>query len=153
MATRFARRPESGGESLQLTSAGPVAAEYLLPSSGRGIAAQAVAALGLLTGLWVAVSPLFITLQHGGTNANVADVIAGLTAASLGVVALASPRGFPGLEFGSVLLGAWVIGSSFILAVKFTIATPMYWSNTFSGAVLAALALAGLACVRPATPH
>jgi hypothetical protein len=153
MATPFARRPEPGGESLQVTSAGPTAAEYLLPGSGRGIAGQAFAALGLLTGLWVAISPLFITLQHGGTNANVADAIAGLTAVALGVFALASPRGFPGLQFGNLLLGVWLIGSSFILAVKFIIATPMYWSNTFSGGVLAALALAGLACVRPATAH
>jgi SPW repeat len=149
MATPLARRPEPGDEFSPITSAGPAAVEYLFPRTGRGIAAQAVAALGLLTGLWVALSPLFITLQHGGTNANVADVIAGLTAAGLGAFALASPRGFPGLQFGTALLGVWVIISSFILDAKFTIATPMYWSNSFSGAVLVVLALAGLAAVRP----
>lgn len=127
------------------------AAEYLLPATGRGIAAQATAALGLLTGLWVALSPLFITLQHGGTNANTADVIAGLVTAGIGAIALASPRGFPGLQLGTLLLGVWVIISSFILDAKFPIATPMYWSNTFAGAVLVLLALAGLAAVRPAT--
>jgi hypothetical protein len=130
--------------------ASPAAAEYLLPATGRGIAAQAAAALGLLTGLWVAISPLFLTLQHGGTNANVADVIAGLVAAGVGALALASPRGFPGLQLGSLLLGVWVIISAFILDAKFPIATPMYWSNSFSGGVLVVLALAGLAAVRRA---
>jgi hypothetical protein len=48
--------------------AGPAAAEYRLPATGRDIAAQAAVALGLLTGLWVALSPLFLVLQHGGTN-------------------------------------------------------------------------------------
>jgi hypothetical protein len=75
--------------------AGPAAAEYLLPATTRGIAVQATAALSLLTGLWVALSPVFLTLQHGGANANVADVIAGLAAAGIGAFALASPRGFP----------------------------------------------------------
>lgn len=131
--------------------AGPAAAEYRLPATGRDIAAQAVAALGLLTGLWVAISPLFLTLQHGGTNANVADVIAGLVAAGVGAVALASPRGYPGLQFSSLVLGVWVIISSFILDAKFTIATPMYWSNSWSGGVLVVLALAGLATLRRAT--
>jgi hypothetical protein len=64
--------------------ASPAAAEYLLPATGRGIAAQAAAALGLLTGLWVAISPLFLTLQHGGTNAGTSDAIAGLVAAGIG---------------------------------------------------------------------
>jgi hypothetical protein len=43
-----------------------------------------------------------------------------------------------------------VIISSFILDAKFPIATPMYWSNSFSGGVLVVLALAGLAAVRRA---
>ena len=130
--------------------AGPAAAEYLLPATWRGIAAQAAAALGLLTGLWVAISPLFLTLQHGGTNAGTADAIAGLVAAGIGALALAGPRGFPGLQLGSLVLGVWVIISSFILDAKFPIATPMYWSNSFSGGVLVVLALAGLAAVRRA---
>jgi hypothetical protein len=45
------------------------------------------------------------------------------------------------------VLGVWVLISSFILDAKFPIAAPMFWSNTFSGAVLALLALAGLAAV------
>ena len=54
MATPFARRPESGGGSPMAVPAGPAAADYLLPATGRGMTAQAAAALGLLTGLWVA---------------------------------------------------------------------------------------------------
>jgi hypothetical protein len=50
MATPLARRPDSGGESPMPVPAGPAAAEYVLPATRRGIAAQAAAALGLLTG-------------------------------------------------------------------------------------------------------
>ena len=46
--------------------AGPAATEYPLPSTTRGVAAQMTATLSLLTGLWVALSPVFLTLQHGG---------------------------------------------------------------------------------------
>jgi hypothetical protein len=151
MATPLTRRPDSDGDSPMAVPAGPAAAEYLLPTDKRGIAAQIAAALSLLTGLWVALSPVFLTLQHGGTNANVADVIAGLAAAGIGVFALASPRGFPGLQFAGLVLGVWVIVSSFILALKFAVATPMYWSNTFSGGVLVLLALAGLVTLRRTT--
>src|SRR5690242_19642478 len=103
MATPLARRPDSGGGPSPAVPAGPAGAEYLPPATGRGIAAQA-AALGMLTGLWVAVSPLFITLQHGGGNAGT-DAIAGLVTAGAGAFALASPRGFPGLQFADLLLG------------------------------------------------
>jgi SPW repeat len=151
MATPLSRRPEPGDQSPQEIVTGFAATTYLQSATEPGVAGQAAAALALLTGLWVALSPLFIVLQHGGTNASSADVIAGLVAAGAAAFALASPRGFAGLEFGSVLLGAWVIVSSFILDAKFAIATPMYWSNTFSGAVLVLLGLAGLASMRRAT--
>ena len=74
-------------------------------------------------------------------------MIAGLVVAGIGTFALVSRRGFPGLQFASLVLGVWVIISSFILDAKFPIAAPMFWSNTFSGAVLVLLALAGLAAV------
>ena len=94
---------------------------------------------------------MFLTLQHGGANANVADVIGGLAAVGIGAFALARPRGFPDLQFAGLVLGVWVIISSFILAAKFAIATPMYCSNAISGSVLVLLALAGLATLRRAT--
>ena len=151
MATPLTRRLHSGGDSPMAVPADSDAAEYLLPADMRGIAAQTTAALSLLTGLWVALSPVFLTLQHGGANANVADLIAGLAAAGIAVFALASPRGFPGLQFAGLLLGVWVIISPFILAAKFAVATSMYWSNTISGGALVLLALAGLAALRRAT--
>jgi hypothetical protein len=151
MATPLTHRPEPGGQSPMTMSANSAAAEYFLPATGRGIAAQAAATLGILAGLWVAISPLFIMLQHGGTNAATANLIAGVTVTGIGAFALASPRGFPGLQCASLVLGTWVLISSFILDAKFTIATPMYWSNSFSGAALVVVALAGLATVCRAT--
>jgi hypothetical protein len=158
MATPLSRRPGRGHEApqtvqtIQVVSAGPDDGEYLLPATRRGVAAQAAAALGLLTGLWVALSSLFLTLQHGGgINADAANVIAGLVVAGIGTFALVSRRGFPGLQFTSLVLGLWVLISSFILNAKVPVAAPMYWSNAWSGAVLMILALAGLATLRPAT--
>ena len=150
MATPLARRPEPGDGSPQTAVTISTVSEYVLPATVRGIAAQAVAALGVLTGLWVALSGSFITLQHGGGNARAADLIAGLAMAAIGAAALAGLRGFAGLQFATVLLGAWVIISPFILAARFSIAAPMYWSNIVSGGYLVVLALAGLATVRRA---
>ena len=74
MATPLSRRPEPGDESSQAVPVRSAAGEFLLPATRLGVAAQAVATLGILTGLWVALSPLFITLQHGGSNANIANL-------------------------------------------------------------------------------
>ena len=93
MATPLSRRPEPGGESPQAVPVGSAAGEYLLPATRRGMAAQAVATLGILTGLWVALSPFFLVPQHGGGNANIANLIAGLAVAGAGVVAVASRNG------------------------------------------------------------
>jgi hypothetical protein len=150
MATPLARRPEPGEGSAQAALTISAVTEYLLPTTMRGVAVQAVAALGVLTGLWIALSPSFITLQHGGGNAAVANLIAGLAVAAVGAASLAGPRGFAGLQFASALLGVWVIISPFILDARFSIAAPMYWSNIFSGGYLVVLALAGLATLRPA---
>jgi hypothetical protein len=151
MATPLGRRPEPGDEPSQAVPVGSAAGEYLLPATRRGVAAQAAASLGILTGLWVALSPFFLVLQHGGGNANIADLIAGLAVAAFGAVAVASRRGFGSLQFGSLVLGVWVIISSFILDAKFTIATPMFLSNTIAGAVLVLVGLAGLAAAGRAT--
>jgi SPW repeat len=150
MATPLARRPEPGNGSAQAPVTISAVAEYLLPATMRGIATQTVAALGVLTGLWIALSPSFLTLQHGGGNAAVANLIAGLAVAAVAAASLVGPRGFAGLQFAAAMLGAWVIISPFILDAKFSIATPMYWSNIVSGGYLMVLALAGLATVRRA---
>lgn len=150
MATPLARRPEPGGGSLHAAVNIAAVTDYQLPATMRGIVTQAMAALGLLTGLWVALSSSFLTLQHGGGNAAVANLIAGLAVAAVAAASLAALRGYAGLQFAAVLLGVWVIISPFILDAKFSIATPMYWSNIVSGGYLMVLALAGLTTVRRA---
>jgi len=154
MSTPLIRRPESVTASVQSVpdmASGPV--DYALPATARGAAAQASAVLVLLTGIWVALSPWFLTLQHGGTNATVVNLISGLAVAGAGAFALASPRGFAGLQVGSALLGVWLIILGPILSQKYTIADPMFWSNSWAGGLLIVLAAAGLAAValrRPA---
>ncbi|HUA41889.1 MAG TPA: SPW repeat protein [Streptosporangiaceae bacterium] len=152
MSTPLIRRPESNGASVQ---AAPVMtaepAEYALPSV-RTMGAQASAVLGLLTGLWVALSPWFITLQQSGTNANTVNLISGLAVAAVGAFALVSPRGFAGLQIGSALLGVWLIIAGPILSQKNPITDAMYWSNSWAGGVLIALAAIGLATVAVRRP-
>jgi hypothetical protein len=67
----------------------------------------------------------------------------GLAAAPVGSLALAGPQGYAGLQLGSLLLGAWLIISPFVLDQKCSIAHPMYWSNSWAGGVLVATALVG----------
>ena len=62
MTTSLAYRPVTGGGSPPGRPGGPATARYLLPAIGRGTAAQAAAALGTVTGPWVALSPVFIPL-------------------------------------------------------------------------------------------
>jgi hypothetical protein len=153
MSTPLIHRPESNGASNQaVMAAAPGPAEYALPATSRDLGAQASAVLGLLTGLWVAVSPWFVTLQNTGTNANTVNLISGLAVAGLGVFALVSPRGFAGLQVGSALLGVWLIIAGPILAQKNPIADSMFWSNSVAGGVLIALAAVGLAAVAMRRP-
>jgi SPW repeat len=144
MAAPLTRRLEGDDTSPQVVLAVTGPAEYVLPATGRGISAQVSAVLGLLAGVWVAVSPWFITLQYHGSNAPAVDLITGLVVAAVGAFALASPRGFPGLQVGNLLLGTWLIIAGPILSQKHPIADPMYWSNSWSGGTLIALAAAGL---------
>jgi len=179
MSTPLIHRPESNGASVQaipVASSGPASsgpassgpassgtassgtvssgpAEYALPTTVRAMGAQAAVVLGLLTGLWVALSPLFLTLQYTGTNATTVDLISGLAVAGVAAFALVSPRGFAGLQLGSAALGVWLIIAGPILNQKHPIADPMYWSNSWAGGVLialAAIALAAVALRRPA---
>ena len=80
----------------------------------------------MLTGLWVAISPWFITLQYAGGNATAVNLISGLAVAAVGAFALAGPRGFAGLQSGSALLGVWLIIAGPILNHKHAIADSMY---------------------------
>jgi hypothetical protein len=122
--------------------------DYLAPTTPHSTLTQATAALGMLTGLWVAISPWFLVLQRTGNNAAVTNLIVGLAVVALGLFALSGSRGFLGLEVGSVLAGVWLIISPFILDAKYAIATPMYWSNVFAGALVVLISLAALAEAR-----
>ena len=148
MSTPLIGRPESDGASTQIVSA-----DYALPVTAGSFGAQLSAVLGLLTGVWVALSPWFLTLQQGGTNANVVNLISGLAVAGVGAFALVNPRGFASLQLGSALLGVWLIVAGPILSQRNPIADPMFWSNSWAGAVLIVLAAIGLGTValrRPA---
>jgi len=75
---RFPGRPEPGDGSPQAAVSISAVTEYLLPATVRGVAVQAAVTVGVLTRLWIALSPAFITLQHGGGgNAAVANLIGG----------------------------------------------------------------------------
>jgi SPW repeat len=149
MSTPLIHRPESNGASAVV----PGQAEYAMPVTARALGAETAAVLGVLTGVWVALSPWFMTLQQSGTNANTVNLISGLAVAGLGALALISPRGFAGLQVGSALLGVWLIVAGPILSQRNPIADPMFWSNSWAGAVLIVLAAIGLGTValrRPA---
>jgi hypothetical protein len=153
MSTPLIHRPESNGASTPaVTAAAPGLTEYAFPATSRDIGAQASAVLGLLTGVWVALSPWFLTLQNTGTNANTVNLISGLAVAGVGALALLSPRGFAGLQVGSALLGVWLIVAGPILSQKFSIADPMFWSNSVAGGVLIAVAALGLTAVAMRRP-
>ena len=141
---------EPGGGPPAAVPAGPHAGERLWPAPRGGIGARVIAALVLMTGLRVAASPRFLTPQNGATSA-ASDVIIGLVAAGVSTLALASRSGFPGMQFTSLVVGVWVVLiASFMLDARRAGAAPWYWSNTWSGAVLAMLALAELSALRPA---
>src|SRR5215472_17648003 len=91
MATPLPRRPEAGGASPQVVPAASGAADYAVPASLRGIGAQAAGVLGLLTGVWAALSPWFITMQDQGSNATAVDLISELAVAAAGAAAGTAP--------------------------------------------------------------
>jgi hypothetical protein len=153
MSTPLIRRPESDGAPIQAApamAAGP--AEYGLPATMSDLSAQVFAVFTLLTGVWVAVSPWLITLQDAGNNATIVNLVSGLAVAGVGAFTLASPRGFVGLQLGTALLGVWLIIAGPILSQKHPIADPMFWSNSWAGGVLIALAAVGLAAVAMRRP-
>lgn len=144
MSSHTTEAVTSNGAATRLVTA-VISDDYLAPASSHSMVAQTTVILGSLTGLWVAVSPWFLVLQHGGNNATVANLIVGLAVLALGLFALSGSRGFLGLEVGSLLAGVWLIVSPFILHAKYAIATPMYWSNVFAGALIVVIGLAALA--------
>lgn len=118
-----------------------------------GTLAQLAAMAGMLTGLWVAISPWFLTLQvPRGGNATANDLIIGLAIAGLGLLTITGARSLEGLQPASLLAGVWLIISPFILDATVPVTAAMYWSNIWSGAIVivAALAVLGLGKSRAA---
>jgi hypothetical protein len=95
--------------------------DYLAPASSRSVLAQVTGVLGILAGLWVAISPWFLVLQHGGNNAAASNLIVGAAIVALGLFAVSGSRGFLGLQVGSLIAGVWLIISPFILNAHYTI--------------------------------
>jgi hypothetical protein len=136
------------------TAPGNGAAIQAVPAPGPeraaapGTAAQLILTAGMLAGLWAAISPWFLTLQHAGGNATANNLIVGLAVAALAVSAAAG-RGTITVPAASALAGVWLIISPFILDAKFPITASMYWSNVWTGAIIVVLALGALALARP----
>jgi hypothetical protein len=145
MATSTSNQIVTDGATARAAASDLYTREYATPPTGRSAIAQVAAVLSTLAGVWVAISPWFLTLGRRGT-AN--DLIVGLVVAALGVFGLAGVRGYLGLLTGSALAGIWLIISPFILAAKFAVSAPMYWSNGFGGLAVLIFALAGLASLR-----
>jgi SPW repeat len=145
MTTGVSKRTTNDGAAVRAATSDTYAGEYTTPPTGRHAAAQVAGALGTLAGVWVAISPWFLTL---GRRETANDLIVGMVVAALGLFGLAGVRGFTGLLTGSALAGIWLIISPFILAAKFAVSAPMYWSNGFGGLAVLIFALAGLATLR-----
>src|SRR5215813_6024934 len=62
--------------------------DYRAPTSSGSMLAQVTGTLGILAGLWVAISPQFLVLQHGGNNAAASNLIVGLAVVALGLFAV-----------------------------------------------------------------
>jgi hypothetical protein len=110
------------------------------------ITTQAAATLGLLAGLWAAISPWFLVLQtsgRGNTTAN--NLITGLVVVAIALMILAGARGLAGLKTAALLAGVWLIISPFILDARVATTASMYWSNVWTGAVVVVASLAALA--------
>lgn len=123
---------------------GTVAAESASVGAASGVALIAAAA-GMLTGLWVAISPWFVTLQTTpGANATVNNLIVGLAVAGLCLRTITGTRNADGLTAAILVAGVWLIISPFILDAKIPITPAAYWTNVWSGAIVIVTALAAL---------
>ena len=137
---------EARGEAASYPAGRTHGAELPAASMLRGAATQLAGVLVTVTGLWVAISPWFLTLQtplSGNATAN--NLIIGLATAAAGVLATGRFQGQAGLPAATMLAGIWLIISPFILAARFSITASMYWSNIWAGAVIVAASLAVLA--------
>jgi SPW repeat len=85
--------PGDGAASQAMPVPGPERDGFTAP----GMAVQTCVMAGMLAGLWVAISPWFLSLQAYGGNATANDLIAGLAVATLAAFAVAG-RGLLSLQ-------------------------------------------------------
>src|SRR5260370_2625317 len=95
MSTHMTEPVTSNGAATRQVMA-VISDDYLAPTSSRSMLAQVTGTLGILAGLWVAISPWFLVLQHGGNNAAASNLIAGLAVVPLGLFPVSGTPGFPG---------------------------------------------------------
>jgi len=146
-----AQAAPGNGAGAQAVTTGPAADRTAAVAKASATTTQVAAALAALTGLWVAISPWFLTLQAPlSRNATANNLIIGLAVAVIGlIVAAGTPRTVAGLQTASLAAGIWLIISPFILDAKFAITAPMYWSNIWAGAIIIVAALTVLGLNRP----
>src|SRR5260221_11398457 len=103
----------NGAATRQVTAV--ISDDYLAPASSHSMVAQTTVILGSLTGLWVAISPWFLVLQHAGNNGPMANLIVGLAVVGLGLFARCGKPGFPGRARGSLSAAGPVVVTRFPL--------------------------------------
>ncbi len=118
------------------------------PVPGAPLAGRLAGALMALAGLWVAISPWFLTLQVlQSRNAAGSNLVIGLAVAVIGLVVSLDVRAWAWSAAGTAA-GAWLIIAPFILAARYAITASMYWSNIWAGAVVIVTGLGLLAAAR-----
>src|SRR5260370_31312867 len=100
MSSHTTEAVTSNGAATRLVTA-VISDDYLAPASSHSMVAQTTVILGSLTGLWVAVSPWFLVLQHRGNNAPGANPIARLAASPRAQFPLSRPPRAPPLRVPS----------------------------------------------------
>src|SRR5260370_39613022 len=108
MSTHMTEPVTSNGAATRQVMA-VISDDYLAPTSSRSMLAQITGTLGILAGLWVAISPWFLVLQHGGDNPAPTNLIVGLAGVGLGPFAGSGRRGFPGPAEGGPRAGLRIV--------------------------------------------
>ena len=98
---------------------------------------------GTLYSLLTGQATVTDTVRHATVDGEHATYASGVLGPTI-VIGAGAALLFVTLSLGSLLLGIWLIIFPPILDHKHPIAHAMYWSNSFSGGVLIALAAAGL---------
>jgi hypothetical protein len=110
----------------------------------EGPRATAVDGLTVLAGLYAAISPWVVHFQATNTIMAVNNLVIGLAIAVLGIGMAARPMRL--LQFGWVIsaLGVWLIISPWVASLHHSPASPLIWTNAFTGGVVVVLGLGAM---------